>query len=113
MNPLLSLPIECAAVALRDWQLSDLDAYAHWLHPNHDWHKLDGPYYPKPTPDAIQRSVTSKRAEIERNLWPTPREQLVITDRSSDALFGMVSWYWISEETNWLAQGIVVYDPAN
>ena len=108
---LVSLPLECGPVRLRDWQLSDLDAYAHWMHPKHDWHKLDGPYYPKPAPDEIPRFVISKRTEIERDTWPMPREQLVIADRESDALLGMVSWYWIGEETNWLAQGIVIYDP--
>jgi RimJ/RimL family protein N-acetyltransferase len=26
-------------------------------------------------------------------------------------MIGQVSWYWISEETNWPALGIVIYDP--
>ena len=28
-------------------------------------------------------------------------------------MIGQVSWYWISEETNWPALGIVIYDPQN
>jgi RimJ/RimL family protein N-acetyltransferase len=31
---------------------------------------------------------------------------------SDDALLGTVSRYWIGRETNWLAVGIALYDPA-
>ncbi|MEM7125531.1 MAG: hypothetical protein AAF702_04340 [Chloroflexota bacterium] len=30
-------------INLRDWRLDDLPDYAHWQHPEHAWHQLDGP----------------------------------------------------------------------
>ncbi len=98
-------------INLRDWMLADVEAYAHWLRPEHEWQSLDAPYYSKVALDQIPDAVAKKREEIEQPP-PTPRRTLVIADAASDQLIGMVSWYWISEETDWLAQGIVIYDPA-
>lgn len=96
-------------INLRDWALTDLEPYAYWLRPEHEWQSLDAPYYSKLSLDQIPDTVADKRREIEQPL-PTPRHSLVIADAASDQLIGMVSWYWVSEETHWLAQGIVIYD---
>jgi hypothetical protein len=31
-------------VHLRDWLMSDLEAFAYWLQTGHQWQALDGPY---------------------------------------------------------------------
>lgn len=97
-------------ITLRDWTLADLDPYAHWLAPGHHWQRLDGPYYPGPTPDEIPSLIEKTRARINAGNWSTPRTRLVIA--RADRLIGIVSRYWISEETNWSAVGITIYDPA-
>lgn len=98
-------------ITLRDMTLDDLEPFGHWLHPGHKWQALDGPYYPKPSADAIPQILDRRRTAIEKGDHPTPRQRLIIADGKTDALVGMVSWYWISEETWWPALGIVIYDP--
>jgi hypothetical protein len=41
----------------------------------------------------------------------TPRQNLIVAEANSNRLIGQVSRYWISEETDWLAAGIVIYNP--
>ena len=102
-----------ANVTIRDWRTSDLDAFARWHTGAQAWQRLDGPYYARPPDDTIGERVDRLRARIEKGDWPTPRERLAIADAKSDDLLGSVSRYWISEETRWLAIGIVIYDPAH
>lgn len=105
--------IQTPRLVLRDWQLDDLDNYAYWLQPGHQWATLDAPYYPGPDLSQIPTVVEKLRQQITANNWPTPRQRLAIADRSSDQLLGQVSWYWQSQETDWLSVGIVIYDPAD
>lgn len=103
--------LEGQRVRLRDWSLDDLDSYAHWLKPSHQWHELDGPYYAKATTDEIPGIIEKIRTRISENKFSDPRSRLIIAESAQNAMIGEVSRYWISEETNWLAAGIVVYDP--
>lgn len=105
------MQIEGAQITLRDWEMGDLKAYERWLQPGHEWKQLDGPYYPGPGKDEIPEIVNDQRFAIELFDWPTPRQQLIIADKTTSAMIGQVSWYWISEETHWPALGIVIYDP--
>ncbi len=104
------LVLQGSKITLRDWTAADLDPYAGWLAPGHEWQRLDGPYYPRPNADEIPAIIERIRAKIATADWQTPRGRLVIA--RDDRLIGMVSRYWISEETNWSAVGIVIYDPA-
>lgn len=105
------MQIEGSKIILRDWEMGDLKAYTHWLQPGHEWKQLDAPYYPSPGKDEIPEIVNDQRFAIELFDWPTPRQQLIIADKTTNTLIGQVSWYWISEETNWPALGIVIFDP--
>ncbi len=98
-------------IILRDWDLQDLPDYARWLQPGHEWKQLDGPYYAGPSPEEIPEIVEDQRNAIEFADWPSPRHQLIIANPTDNRMVGQVSWYWISEETNWPALGIVIYDP--
>ena len=94
---------------LRDIQPCDRELLIYWLHPHHEWHKFNGPYYP-PTPEDKIPSI------IDRGLSkdvPEIRERLAIVGAQTDTVMGTVTRYWISEETNWLAIGIVIYDSQN
>ncbi|MCA0457273.1 MAG: GNAT family N-acetyltransferase [Chloroflexi bacterium] len=105
------MQIDGNQIILRDWEMGDLKGYSHWLLPHHEWKQLDAPYYPGPGKDEIPELVNDLRFTIEVADWPEPRQQLIIADKASKVMIGQVSWYWISEETNWPAVGIVIYDP--
>lgn len=105
--------LEGKRVRLRDWTLADVEAYAYWLQPGHRWQELDGPYYKGTLAEDIPGMVERIRARIETGNFSTPRQNLIIAEAEKDKLIGQVSRYWISEETNWLAAGIVIYDPEN
>ena len=98
-------------ILLRDPILSDLEAFGYWMHPGHAWQKLDGPYNPRPPKEAIPGILDKFKEAIEENNWPDLRPRLFIVDRIENKYIGTVSSYWISEETNWRAIGISIYDP--
>jgi putative hydrolase of HD superfamily len=104
------LQISGKRLLLRDIEEQDSEQLIHWLHPDHEWHKTDAPYYRKPPahiiPNIIEKWVTAERPEIPERLV------IVQKDVSENALLGTVNKYWISEETNWLAIGIAIYDSA-
>jgi RimJ/RimL family protein N-acetyltransferase len=104
--------LEGKRVRLRDWSLDDLDIYAHWLQPVHRWQELDGPYYAKATTDEIPGIIEQIRTRIIENNVTIPRLRLIIAQQEQNRMIGQVSCYWISEETQWLAAGIVIYDPS-
>lgn len=97
---------------LRDMQVKDLDALQRWLHPSHEWHKFNGPYYPPMPAEKIPGFIEKRAKAIQENNVPEPRMRLVIVDKSDD-IMGMVTRYWISEETNWTAIGIIIWNPEN
>ncbi|MFN8528655.1 MAG: GNAT family protein [Anaerolineae bacterium] len=108
MNTIL---LEGRRVNLRDWQLDDLDSYAHWLQPGHRWQELDGPYYGHPSAEEIPGILDNIRTRILDGHFTDPRARCIVADAADNHLIGQVSRYWISEETNWIAAGIVLYDP--
>lgn len=99
-------------IALRDWREDDVSVFMPWQAPAQRWHELDGPYYPKPSVTDLAHMEARLRDSIAENIWPTPRRRLVIAGAINDELQGVVTWYWESEETNWLSVGIVIFDPA-
>jgi RimJ/RimL family protein N-acetyltransferase len=105
------LPISTQRISLRDWQLDDLAMYRTWMQPGQRWQEFDGPYYPPPSPTHIDERIERLRWRTLSGDWPDPRSRLVVADRATDALLGTVNWYWIGQETNWLAIGISLFDP--
>ena len=97
-------------VVLRDWRLLDLGPWEAWLKPKHRWHDLYSPYYPRPS----ARYIREQRGRLSRSIaaanWPAVRQQLVIAERASDVLIGLVTWGWESRETHWPLVGVVIYD---
>lgn len=110
---MIPISLHGTTILLRDWRVADLDAHAHWLQPGHRWKDLDAPYYPGPALGEIPAIIARQRINIEQGDLPRPRTSLVIADRQTHALLGLVNWYWESVETNWPLVGIVIYDPAN
>ena len=98
-------------IILRDPQLSDLEPFGYWMQPGHEWQKLDGPYYRRPSIEEVADIQDQWEEAINAKDWPELRQRLVIADIPENAVLGMVNRYWISEETNWTAIGITIYDP--
>ena len=98
-------------IRLRDWVLADLDEFAYWLQPGHRWQELDAPYYKSTPANDIPGTIARIRTRIETGNLAVPRQNLIIAHAENDRLIGQVSRYWISEETNWLAAGISIYNP--
>lgn len=106
------MQITCNKINLRDLEFRDLAIVQHWMHPSREWHNFNGPYYP-PTPAEEIPDVISRWAKfIASDSLPSPRMRLAITD-ASDEIIGTVTRYWISEETNWTAIGIAIWNPEN
>lgn len=108
----MHLPLTGTRLWLRDWRPADLDPFARWSQPGQHWQAFDGPYYPRPTTAQVAEEVLQIAETMRTGAWSSPRRRLVIAEQTDDTLLGMVSWYWVSQETNWLAVGIVLYDPA-
>jgi RimJ/RimL family protein N-acetyltransferase len=102
-------PLRHGDIVLRDWEVRDFEAYAHWMARGHAWQSLNGPYYPHPNEAQINGKLAVTRRRIQQGDWPEPRRELVIAS-AGGKLLGVVSRYWISEETNWLAVGLAIYN---
>ena len=100
-------------VRLRNVCLDDLETYRRWQEPGHAWQALDGPYYPKPTIEQVDKTIDLIKKRIAEGNWPSIPTRLMIADRQTDRFLGQVSRYWISEETRWSAVGIVIFDPGD
>ena len=100
-------------LSLRDMKLPDLETLEEWMDPEHEWHKTNGPYYPLSTREEIVANIKKWEQIITSKVLPALRKRLVVVDSLTDTILGMVSRYWISEETNWTAVGIIIYDPKN
>lgn len=94
---------------LRDWEEADLSIYRAWLRPGNEWEKTDAPYYPPFTPDEADEHVANFLA-VNNDGSHVPL-RLAISPANSSELVGSVSRYWISQDTNWMAAGIAIFDP--
>ena len=96
---------------LRDPELSDLESIGYWMQPGHAWQKTDGPYYPRPSKEVVAEMLGKLEGAINAQNWPDLRQRFMVIHSLKNIVLGMVTRYWISEETNWPALGITIYDP--
>lgn len=96
-------------LVLRDWTEADLPIYRKWLRPGNRWEETDAPYYPSFTSDEADEHVANFLA-VNNDPNDVPL-RLAISPIDSRELIGSVSRYWISQDTNWMAAGIAIFDP--
>ena len=97
-------------IVIRDWKIEDIETYTKWQLGDQQWKKWDGPYYQ--TSDEVNLDyIKNLKQKILSNSFSKPRTMMVIADVQNDLLLGTVNSYWISKETNWLAAGIIIFDP--
>lgn len=109
--PRKGLPLRSRRVHLRDFRTGDLPLYETWLGPGHEWQNWDAPYLGIEE-DWIRRHLESVREGVATGDWRQPRQRLVVADAETDRLIGVVTRYWISKASRWLAIGIDIYDPS-
>ena len=97
-------------ISLRHLQFADLETVLYWLHPSQKWHELDGPYYP-PAPEEELPNLIAKWAKDIAEAKQSLPWRLAITLAETNTIIGLVTRYWISEETNWIAIGLSIWNP--
>ena len=100
-------------ITVRDWIKAEIEPWLAAHEPGQAWQALDGPYYSRPAQQRLRERAERLREQIQTSEFPDPRQRLVIAGIRSNQLLGTVSSYWISQETHWLASGIVLFDEAN
>lgn len=97
-------------IRLEKFSEAHLDQYKYWNHPSREFHKYNGPYYKKQSEDELNALVEKWRSEFQQGDSKVLQRWNAIVDAENDDLIGIVTWYWKSEETNWMEIGIVVFN---
>ena len=91
---------------LRDFEPRDIEAYTHWLQPNHAWQDWDGPWEHQ-TPERIQAALA-----VARGTPAEPRHRMVIQSDAGD-LIGTVARYRVEGSPNRIGVGIDLYESSS
>ncbi|MGP4078465.1 GNAT family N-acetyltransferase [Pseudalkalibacillus sp. R45] len=105
----MTIHIAGEKVILRDLTLDDvLDLY-YWKYEADDREHLkwNGPYYKLPELTK-EEFIAGFQKALEITATDQPRQILII--ETDNKLIGTVNWYWEDEVTNWLSNGIVIFD---
>ncbi|MCF6408960.1 GNAT family N-acetyltransferase [Pseudalkalibacillus salsuginis] len=96
-------------VILRDLTSDDLADLYYWKYEAEDREHLkwNGPYYKLPEL-AMDEFASGYEKALCKVGTEEPRQILVI--ETEGKLIGTVNWYWEDEITNWLSNGIVIFD---
>ncbi len=95
-------------ILLRKLKLNDLDEYKFWKLPQHKYHILNGPYFKKNSKEEVEELIVSLKNDFSEGKAVLDHKRIISNDK--DQLIGEVSWYWKSEETNWMEIGIVIFN---
>jgi RimJ/RimL family protein N-acetyltransferase len=82
----------------------DLDWLERWMQPHQDWHRWDGPYFPKMSAEQVAgwiHDIRTGRDTVERYVI-----------RLDGRRVGTCTWRWEHESDGWARCGLTVYDPA-
>ncbi|MBM7646216.1 RimJ/RimL family protein N-acetyltransferase [Scopulibacillus daqui] len=96
-------------VILRDLTEDDVKHIYYWIYEAEDREhmKWNGPYIPV-EPKTYETFYNDYKDDLKIAGTKDPRSTLVI--EADQKLIGTVGWYWVSKHTNWLENGIVIYD---
>ncbi|WP_299892088.1 GNAT family protein [uncultured Lacinutrix sp.] len=95
-------------IKLRNLNLNDLEIYKYWKLPFHKYHSLNGPYFKKDSKETIEKQIEVLKSDFTSGK-NTLENKNIISNKQND-IIGEVSWYWKSQETNWMEIGIVIFD---
>lgn len=82
----------------------------HWLFEDEiqESAKWNGPYYARPTTELTKEEYVNKPQAIEYVYQSIPKSMYIIHEGQ---FLGTVHANWVSEETNWMEIGIVIFNP--
>lgn len=106
---------ESGDIAVRRFEVADLEQYGRWLQPEQEWHLWDGPYVAKRGAEEIDALLDLFRTTLEDGsaYAESPLARGVIVERGApERMIGSVSWHWEAEESDWRRMGLTVYDPS-
>ena len=99
-------------IEIRKIREEDLEAYTYWKLPIHEYHNFNGPYYKRASKEEVESEVNRIAEAFQNNNDdPLPKRRVITNEKGE--LIGEVSWYWKSEETNWMEIGIAIFDEKN
>lgn len=97
-------------IYLRKIEIRDLEDYYYWNLPERDFHKFNAPYLGEISEQELRLQIEKIReALIEGKTELFPNKKIIV-DSMTNELIGEVTWYWRSQETNWLEIGIVIFN---
>ncbi len=98
-------------VNLRRLTIEEIEKIYFWNYEeeNREHLKWNGPYAPlKPKEkEEFVQGYIKRLNDTEK--YPVPAHLGIFT---GGKFVGSVGWYWVDERTNWLENGLVIYDPA-
>ncbi len=91
--------------------LSNIDEYAKLTAPDKKFHQFNGPYFKKETVQEHAEWIEQLRNKLINNeLKDSDKNRLIVVE---NRILGACSWYWRSQETNWLEIGIIIFEDGN
>lgn len=105
---------ESRGIRVRPFVPADVEPYRRWLQPHQDWHRWDGPYFPKldvAGVDAACARLASSIADGSYGAHAPLTRAVIVTADGPATMLGTVSWHWESEVSDWRRMGLTVYDP--
>ncbi|SFT02945.1 GNAT family N-acetyltransferase [Marininema halotolerans] len=96
-------------VVLRDITLDDIKTIYHntYLANDREHLKWNAPYQ-EIEPISFDEYLTKEKDSLNKTGTDKIRSKLAI--EVDGRLIGRVSWYWVDETTNWLCNGLVIFD---
>ena len=95
-------------IILRKMEIADLDVYFELNKPSRKYHEFNGPYYKKDTEEDLLGRIERFKEVLLKG--EERKRTMMIADKANNTLIGEVSWYWKSEETNWMEIGIIIFN---
>lgn len=95
-------------IKLRKLKLSDLEDYKYWKLPKHKYHSFNGPYFKKQSEKEVEVMIKKLKTKLLKGEEIKKNSKIISNEKN--AIIGEVSWYWKSEETNWLEIGILIFN---
>lgn len=110
MNPMTSVYLRGNKVILRDVTEIDIREIYYWTYeaPDRQHLQWNAPYE-KRLYISFDQFLKKWQPRLEAVQQNELRSALII--EADGQFIGMVSWYWVDQETNWLENGISIFNP--
>lgn len=97
-------------IILRELEIKDLEDFLYWNHPSREFHKFNGPYYKKRNEEELRKYIEDLKILLLKGEKNVLKNKKIIAYKDTDEIIGQVSWYWKSQETQWMEIGIVIFN---